>query len=117
VSAQASSMSFPRPDWVMCGMPNFGGGVRLIASKELNRAELEAQFERPEIWDDVAYALPPVVRQRYILTAEMRTFTVVDAPDYPAAFKSLFEGWSPEPAARTALGEGQRAITLDGGLS
>lgn len=110
-------MGVPRPDWVMCGAPNPSGGVRLIASKELNRAELEAQFEYEDIWDGGLFApagLTPVGRvlrsHRYSLTADMRTFVVIDAPDYPSAFRSLFEGWSPEPASRAAIGEGQREL-------
>lgn len=102
-------MSLPRPDWVMCGAPGLGGGVRLIASGELNQAELEAQFSYPDIRG--LFLDPSGVSQRFTLTAEMRTFTVIDAPDYPAAFKALFEGWTPEPAARHALGGGQREIT------
>lgn len=113
----ASSVGFTRPDWVMCGGPNPAGGVRLLASKELNQAELEAQFEYRDIWDGGPFGpvgLTPIgarlTSQRITLTTEMRTFTVIDAPDYPSAFKALFEDWSPEPAARTAIGEGQREL-------
>jgi hypothetical protein len=109
MSTHANSISFPRPDWAMCGMPNPAGGVRLIASKELNTAELEAHLSFPEIRG--LFLDPSTVTERYTLTAEMRTFVIIDAPDYLSAFKSLFEGWTPEPADRPALGEGQRTIT------
>jgi hypothetical protein len=112
VTTHTSGMSWPRPDWVMCGMPQPGGEtgrVRLLASKELNHAELTAQMEYPETFG--IFPAPSIVTQRYTLTAEARTFIVIDAPDYPAAFKALFEDWTPEPATRPALGEGQRAIT------
>jgi hypothetical protein len=96
---------------VMCGMPGHDGGVRLIASKELNTAELRAEFSRAALTYEPLFLDPSSVSQRYFLTAEMRTFTVIDAPDYPTAFKALFEGWTPEPAARPAIGDGQREIT------
>lgn len=112
MSAHENSTSLPRPDWVMCGGPNPGGGVRLIASKELNQAELEAQFSYPEIRG--LFLDPSGVSQRFTLTAQMRAITVIDAPDYPAAFKSLFEVWDPgagrAPSARRPLGEGPREI-------
>jgi hypothetical protein len=113
MSTHATSYEFPRPDWVMCGMPQPGrmGWVRLIASKELNTAELQAEYSRPDIAYEPLFLDPSSVRQRFFLTAEMRTFVIIDAPDYPSAFKSLFEGWTPEPAARPALGEGRRGIT------
>lgn len=102
--------AFPRPDWVMCGMPQPGGdGVRLIASKELDRAELEAQVSRLEVWPGEMF--PDPVSQRFLLTAEMRTFTVIDAPDYAVAFRTLFEGWTPGPASRPALTDGQRELS------
>jgi hypothetical protein len=111
MTSHTSGMSFPRPDWVMCGMPmpGDGGWVRLLASKELNHAELTAQMQYPEtlgLFLDLS-----AVTQRYTLTAEARTFIVIDAPDYPAAFRSLFENWTPEAAARPAISEGRRAIT------
>jgi hypothetical protein len=111
MTSHTSGMSYPRPDWVMCGMPQPGdtGWVRLLASKELNQAELTAQMQYPETFG--IFPAPSIVTQRYTLTAEARTFIVIDAPDYPTAFRSLFEDWTPEPAARPAVGEGRRAIT------
>ena len=90
----AMSTGFPRPDWVMCGVQNPAGGVRLLASSELTQAELEAQIDRPDIFHDPLFGPSPVT-QRLNLTAEMRTFTMIEAPDYPAAFQALFKHWSP----------------------
>jgi hypothetical protein len=93
---------FGRPDWVMVGMPR-AGGVRLLASKDMTHAELEAAFDRAAPWDAYDFTLPPIVSQRITLTAGMRTFTVIDAPDYPSAFTALFETWTPGPGQHAAL--------------
>jgi hypothetical protein len=102
VNGSATTVSFGRPDWVMVGttMPS---GVRLLASKELTHAELEAQFDRAAPWDAYDFSIPPVVSQRITLAAGMRTFIVIDAPDYPSAFRSLFESWTPGPGEHAAL--------------
>jgi hypothetical protein len=92
-----------RPDWVMCGCPT-AGGVRLVASKDMTHAELEMQFGYQDIYDGgltAAYALP--VSRRVTLTAGMTTFVMIDAPDYPTAFRALFEQWTPGPGERVAL--------------
>ena len=33
----------------------------------------------------------------------MKTFIIIDAPDYPSAFQALFEQWTPGPGERAAL--------------
>ena len=107
----AENISFPRPDWVMCGAQNPDGRVRLLASKELTQAELREEMEYPDLpYPERLFVNPFDVTQRFFLTAQMRSFTIIDAPDYPAAFKSLFEGWSPGPTPRLALGEGLREL-------
>ena len=126
----SSRIAHPAPDWVMVGVPGpleerLGGGtgVWLYASKDLTRAELEAEIPRhaydywqeQEEWYAAAtgslfsgghFRPPP---PEYTITAVMRRFTVIQAPDYPAAFKALFESWTPGPAERPAV-EGLRAI-------
>lgn len=117
------------PDWVMVGVPGpldeeIGGGqgVWLFASKDLTRAELEAEIPRLayDIWQQEQERLawmtgsifpPPLPppRPEYKITATMRKFIVIQARTYPEAFKALFDKWSPEPDAPPAL-EGQRAI-------
>jgi hypothetical protein len=93
---------FGRPDWVMCGCPA-PGGVRLLASKDMTHAELEAQFDWGPDTDTWGFS-PPVLRgQRITLTAGLKTFIVIDAPDYPSAFRALFEQWTPGPGEHAAL--------------
>jgi len=56
----AMTAGYGRPDWVMCGMP-WNGGVRLLASKDMTHAELEAQFGYRDIYDGgltPEYAVP-----------------------------------------------------------
>ena len=97
----ARTGEFSRPDWVMCGMPH-GVGVRLLASKDMTHAELEAQRDLPDTdpWGSWPSALPPL---RITLTAGMKTFTMIEAPDYPTAFRALFEKWTPGPGEHAAL--------------
>lgn len=97
-----NAAGFGRPDWVMCGCPA-PGGVRLLASKDMTHAELEAQFDRAAPWDPCDFTPGPVISQRITLTAGMRTFIVIDAPDYPSAFRVLFGQWTPGPGEHAAL--------------
>jgi hypothetical protein len=101
-----------RPDWVMCGVTLPSGGVRLIASKELTRADLEAQWERAypqfDTWEVLS---PPFGHARITLTTEIRGFVMIEAPDYPAAFKALFEDWAPQAPPRPGISEGQQELT------
>lgn len=92
-----------RPDWVMVGMPQPGGKVWLIASKDMNEAELRAEIDRgPDLLFDSEIFPGQPYRHEYTLTASMRRFTLIEAADYPAAFRALFEQWTPEPAAGPA---------------
>jgi len=103
VNANAMTAGFGRPDWVMCGTPH-AGGVRLFASKDMTHAALEANFGRHVIDDGtLSGAWGPVISQRITLTAGLKTFIVIDAPDYPTAFRALFEQWTPDPGERAAL--------------
>lgn len=91
---------FSRPDWVMCGMP-WNGGVRLLASKDMTHAELAADYGWADTdpWDG-----PPMLTSRRItLTSGLKTFVLIEAPDYPSAFAALFEQWTPGPGKRAAL--------------
>jgi hypothetical protein len=96
-----NAAGFGRPDWVMCGTPG-PLGVRLLASKDMTHAELEAKFDHVMAdtgWD----VFPHSVSQRITLTAGLKTFIVIDAPDYPSAFRALFEQWTPGPGEHAAL--------------
>ncbi len=91
------------PDWVMCGMPGLAGGIRLLASKDMTHAELAADYDwadTADVWDMSA---PVLHCRRITLTAGLKTFIVIDAPDYPSAFRILFEQWTPGPGERVAL--------------
>jgi hypothetical protein len=102
------------PDFVICGTPNPNGGVRLIASRELNYAELSMESSYARI-DDWLVSIPLMTSYRVRLTTDMRTCVLIDAPDYATAFEHLFRDWSPdsrtpvEPAAR-ALEPGTREL-------
>jgi hypothetical protein len=95
--APAFDQAYSQPDWVMCGMSLPEGGVRLITSQQLNRAELQALFRR--------------MSTAITLSTEMATCTVIDAPDYPTAFQNLFAKWNPQSAPRPGITEGQREIS------
>jgi hypothetical protein len=85
----------------MCGSPA-PGGVRLLASKDMTDAELNAQYSYQDIdpWGE----FPPMLTSRRItLTAGLKTFVMIEAPDYPTAFRVLFEQWTPGPDERVAL--------------
>jgi hypothetical protein len=86
-----------RPDWVMVGVSH-DGGVTLYASRELNYAELvyEADYDEAFFGYEAAVAVKTSARHR--LTADLRTFVLIQAPDYPAAFTRLWGVWSPETA-------------------
>ena len=95
----ANTAEFGRPDWVMCGTPH-GAGVRLLASKDMTHAELSADYD----WGEIDVWSPPVLRsQRITLTAGMKTVIMIEAPDYPSAFRILFEQWTPGPGEHVAL--------------
>lgn len=85
--------NFLAPDWVMigCAMPN--EKVRLVASKDLNEAELHCVAQEMQTWS-FTRMLPPL--RIYHLTASMRTFVMVEADSYPSAFEGLFRQWSPD---------------------
>jgi hypothetical protein len=114
------------PDWVMLGVPGpvdpaVGAeeGVWLYASKDLTAAQLKAEVdeEAERDWMEQAIepgfllgALPPPPRPIITITATLKSFVVVQAPDYPTAFEALFKRWRPEAAARAALPEGARKL-------
>lgn len=97
----AMTAGYGRPDWVMCGMP-WNGGVRLLASKDMTYAELEAAYDWVDI--DMGTHYSPHLRScRITLTAGMLTCVMIEAPDYPSAFRALFEQWTPGPGDHVAL--------------
>jgi hypothetical protein len=77
----------------------------LYASTELTRAELAAEVDTYEIGDWVyGYEQRTLQAIRHTLTAEMKTWVVIQAPDYATAFEALWRSWSPGTAgSRPAL--------------
>jgi hypothetical protein len=104
------------PDFVIIGIPREDGWVQLLASRELGHVELRAEWNHRYI-TDIEY-LDPVSVQRtnahYLVTADLRTYIFIAAPDYPTAFSYLFEKWAPPRTDRKGIGE-QRAIEMGQG--
>ena len=120
MAVSISSIGFTQPDFVICGAPLASGWVRLLASKELSKAELEAQFGFQDVYDDDYESLIPdavmATSVKVSLTVEFMTwkqkaFVLIDAPDYPSAFRALFEDWTPARDVHPAIGRGQQEIS------
>lgn len=107
VFSHPNSQFIFRPDFVICGGPLETGGVRLFASKELTHAELSAVMQYQDLYWDYASLIPDaraLTYQRITLSVHMKTFVIIDAPDYKSAFEHLFKDWSPDHPARKAIG-------------
>jgi len=108
-SSNTSGIGFSKPEWVICGgqMPV---GVRVLASKDLNYAELEVQFTYQDIWDGLFPVASVVTSQHITLHTSMRTFVIIDGPDYSTCLKHLFEKWSPDETKQPAIDSGQKQL-------
>lgn len=92
----------PAPDWVVLGQPDLDGGVIVIASTELTRAQLEMEREMDEDWNGYMFRLVPGA-PTYRITCEMRRYVVIKAATYADAFAHLSKTWNPDqpkPQAR-----------------
>ncbi len=80
------------PDFVIVGCTN-DRGVRLLASTELTKAELECHLPEKFYADLIA----PPERGRVVIemTVGMKRFKLVDAPTWAEAFRHLFDEWAP----------------------
>lgn len=84
------------PDFIVVG-GQYGDKVMLLASKELADVELKEELDNLDRLLGRHYS-------RYIepsrydirLTAEMRDYVIVWGEDYPQAWQTLFECWTPE---------------------
>jgi len=86
------------------------GRVRLFASKDLTRAELQVVVDHTDVtWDGVNVDTRATGYQ-ITLGTRMRHFIIIDAPDWDAAWDYLFKHWSPKPEPKKALGPGQQEI-------
>ena len=102
-----------QPQFVIVGATLDGGRVMLLASKSLKDVELRQQLQHL-----TNPLLRPVEREhrsyRYFIIGEMRDYVQVIGRDYPEAFSTLFECWTPDnadlspPAMRRGID--QRAI-------
>lgn len=79
----------------MVGVPH-DDGVALYASRELSYAELTYEADYDAALFGLEAAIPVKTMERYRLTADLRTFVLILAADYPAAFAMLFRQWQPE---------------------
>ena len=89
-----------RPDWVMLGIPEPDGAVSLYASKDLTSSQLRTEAEHEDVVSHWSLDDPirRDVRSSVIwLSAGMKTFVVIYAPDYLTAFRDLMKFWSPAP--------------------
>lgn len=103
------SQGLPNPEWVICGM-QMTTGVRIVASKTLTRAELEAQVQHQDIFDGPFPVASVMSSYHLILTTRMRDCVIIDGPDYPTCLKHLFEEWSPDQEVRKPITPAARAI-------
>jgi hypothetical protein len=97
------------PDFVVCGGPTANGWVRLFASKDLTRAELDVVEDYEDI--DISWyrveMLPRRTHRTITLSTVLKHLIIIEAPDYKTAWESLFKDWSPERAAKPAITKGQ----------
>lgn len=84
--------------WVMCGM-QAETGVTLFASNALTSAELEEDIDFGDVWAQMDGRIYPH-RRLISLAATTDRMVVIQAADWPAAFRALFKTWSPEPMQR-----------------
>lgn len=90
------------PEWVMLGIENPAGGVFLLASDRMTRAELQREAYSDNYLHPRLYS-PPEMRPTIQLRAEMLGYTWVQAPTYQEAIRKLFTTWSPPERTRRAL--------------
>lgn len=81
-----------RPAWVMVGEEN-ANQVTLYASNQLTEAELTTAIENVSAWD--VYGSIHTVTT-YTLSAVAQRIVIIRAPDWPTAFRRLFDCWSPD---------------------
>jgi hypothetical protein len=84
------------PDWVMVGLPNADGGVRLFASQTLTRAGLQRRvdgFTRVPVTANPNGPVARIPNEALVVVAVMKDFTLINAASYPDALRSLTELW------------------------
>jgi hypothetical protein len=84
------------PDWVMVGLPNLDGGIRLFASQTLTRAGLKRRvngFTRVPVTANPNGPVARIPNVELVVVAVMKDFTLINAASYPDALRSLTELW------------------------
>jgi hypothetical protein len=99
-----------KPEWVIVGIqmkPPNGTGVMLLASTEMNYAELETVYYRDHEMDHLGriHRSEPTIRSIQMNTS-VRSFVMVEGDDYPDALLKLFGEWNPNGPERPGLIQG-----------
>jgi hypothetical protein len=95
------------PDWVMVGLSNNDGGVRLFASRTLTQAGLQRRvdgFTRVPVTGNPNGPVARVPNEIATVVAVMKDFTSINAASYPDALRSLMELWSRVPTLEGEAG-------------
>ena len=102
------------PDWVILGTPWGDGKVAVIASTELNEAEL--RMMRPE-WEELTPGRLLHKRREdddhTVLHVVMERWTLIVADSYELALRALFMRWSPQPSEPARLPPGRASEASD----
>lgn len=83
---------FTRPDFVLTGARLPDGRFRMIASREMHYAELNADFGYTDI-GDVWDPRPIMTHSAITLTARLGNLLMVDGPDYATCMAEVARHW------------------------
>jgi hypothetical protein len=100
-----------RASWIILGLVEMpSGGVRIIASKDIRAATLEAHVDYTKVDIDafIVSSTKPT-GYRIDLQLSMHNLTVIDAPTFPEAFAALFKLWTPD-SGTDAYDDTKRAL-------
>jgi hypothetical protein len=101
------------PEFVIVGSSH-DDGVILVASTNLTRAELEEiRDERDDLFSD---HLRAPIERRFRFEGEMRSFTMVQGPDYATALRTLMGHFDQprSPFGRPVPAVGARLREIEG---
>ena len=107
-------MDMSAPDFVIAG-GYWDGRVVLLASKTLREAELK--YERIMHTDCIMHtdwhnhrAFDYPADEYGTLTCVFRDYIMVSGPDYPSAWRALFDIWSPQGEHRLSIERKQKEL-------
>lgn len=84
---------FGVPDFILVGV-RYGDGVTLFASTDLTEAQLKREVARIQQVEVAPHMIARVPVEKTTVTAQLKTFTVIHADDYPSALASLQDLWN-----------------------